>query len=117
MLRLRHNVIWILASAVLLIGIASTFLRPTAIGAQKGADNSMELTIYNSDLALVKETRCLEIPEGLSTVLFPNISARINPATVSFVSLTSPEEVRVREQNYEYDLVEEINLIQRFVGE
>lgn len=117
MLRLRHNVIWILASAVLLIGIASTFLRPTAIGAQKGADNSMELTIYNSDLALVKETRCLEIPEGLSTVLFPNISARINPATVSFVSLTSPEEVRVREQNYEYDLVEDTKLMQRFVGE
>ncbi len=60
----------------------------------------------------------MEIPEGLSRVLFPDISARINLATVSFVSLTSPPaDVRVREQNYEYDLVEETKLMQRFIGE
>ena len=117
MLRIRQNFIWIAICAALLIGVASIGSRPAAIGAQKEAENSMELTIYNSDLALVKETRTMEIPEGLSRVLFPDISARINPATVSFVSLTSPADVRVREQNYEYDLVEETKLMQRFIGE
>lgn len=117
MLRIRQNFIWISVCAALLIGVASIAPRPMAIGAQKGAENSMELTIYNSDLALVKETRAMEIPEGLSRVLFPDISSRINPATVSFVSLTSPDNVRVREQNYEYDLVEETKLMQRFIGE
>jgi len=74
---------WITVCAALLIGGHIDWPRPTAIGAQKGAENSMELTIYNSNLALVKETRAMEIPEGLSRVLFPNISAKINPATVS----------------------------------
>ncbi len=57
MLRIRQNFIWIAICAALLIGgVASIGSRPAAIGAQKEAENSMELTIYNSDLALVKET-------------------------------------------------------------
>ncbi|MEA4883039.1 MAG: hypothetical protein VB144_05130, partial [Clostridia bacterium] len=117
MTRRRGTLMMITACAVVLIGALSFATAPHTAGAPKGDERSVEITIYNADLALVKEKRPLQIPEGVSTLLFPDISARINPTTVSFLSLTSPRAVSVREQNYEYDLVEDAKLLQKFIGE
>ncbi|HBK60621.1 MAG TPA: hypothetical protein DDZ84_07510 [Firmicutes bacterium] len=117
MIHRRVSLIAILACAAALAGLALAAHEPAPALAAKGDGRSVELTIYNSDLALVKEKRAMEIPEGLSTIMFRDISARINPATVSFASLTAPQAVRVREQNFEYDLVEDAKLMRKFVGE
>jgi hypothetical protein len=106
-----------LVCAAALVAALALAVRPLPAQSAEGDDGAVELTIYNSDLALVRERRALEIPAGTSTVLFRDISARINPATVSFTSLTSPSKVRVREQNYEYDLVEDAKLLNKFIGE
>ena len=116
-IRRRARLIALLACAAVMVGQALDARGPAPALAQKGDGRSVELTIYNSDLALIKEKRAMEIPEGLSTIMFRDISARINPATVSFASLTAPQAVRVREQNFEYDLVEDVKLMRKFVGE
>ena len=81
-------------------------------------DDQAELavTIYNSDLALVRDVRNLQIARGTSDLHFMDIAATVNPATVHFRSLTEPARVSVLEQNYEYDLLEPEKLLRKYVG-
>ena len=81
-------------------------------------DDQAELavTIYNSDIALVRDVRNLQIRRGTSDLHFRDIAATVNPATVHFRSLTEPSNVRVLEQNYEYDLLEPEKLLRKYVG-
>ena len=81
------------------------------------ADQSdLALTVYNSNLSLVRDVRQLTLPSGESLLRFMDIAASINPATVHFRSLTEPAKLNVLEQNYEYDLLEPNKLLQKFVG-
>ncbi len=81
-------------------------------------DDQVELavTVYNSDLALVRDVRELQIPRGVGNLRFMDIAATVNPATVHFRSLTEPTRVSVLEQNYEYDLLEPEKLLRKYVG-
>jgi hypothetical protein len=81
-------------------------------------DDQAELavTVYNSDLALVRDVRNLQLARGTSDLHFMDIAATVNPATVHFRSLSEPSRVRVLEQNYEYDLLEPEKLLRKYVG-
>jgi hypothetical protein len=76
----------------------------------------LSLTIYNSNLALIRDVRQLSLATGLSTLHFADVAALINPATVHFRSLTDPAALSVLEQNYEYDLLEPDKLLRKYVG-
>jgi hypothetical protein len=80
-------------------------------------DDQVELavTVYNSEIALVRDVRNLALPRGTSHLRFMDIAATVNPATVHFRSLTEPSRVNVVEQNYEYDLLEP-ELLRKYVG-
>src|SRR3984957_15735998 len=81
------------------------------------ADQSeLALTVYNSDIALVRDVRQIPLAAGDSRLKFMDIAASINPATVHFRSLTEPSRVSVLEQNYEYDLLEPEKLLRKYVG-
>ena len=76
----------------------------------------LAITVYNSNIALVRDVRQLNLPEGTFDLRFMDIAASINPATVHFRSLTEPTQVRVLEQNYEFDLLEPQKLLRKYVG-
>jgi len=76
----------------------------------------LAVTVYNSDIALVRDTRNLRLPRGISELRFMDIAATINPATVHFRSLSEPSQLGVLEQNYEYDLLEPDKLLRKYVG-
>jgi hypothetical protein len=76
----------------------------------------LALTVYNSNLSLVRDVRQLTLPPGESLLRFMDIAASINPATVHFRSLTDPTKLSVLEQNYEYDLLDPNKLLQKYVG-
>jgi len=76
----------------------------------------LSLTVYNSDLALVRDVRSIQLPRGAFDLHFMDIAATVNPATVHFRSLTEPSRVSVLEQNYEYDLLEPEKLLRKYVG-
>jgi hypothetical protein len=81
------------------------------------ADQSdLALTVYNSNLSLVRDVRQLTLPSGESRLRFMDIAASINPATVHFRSMTEPAKLSVLEQNYEYDLLDPNKLLQKYVG-
>ena len=76
----------------------------------------VSITVYNSDLALVRDVRNLQLARGTGNLRFMDIAATVNPATVHFRSLTEPTQVSVLEQNYEYDLLDPDKLLRKYVG-
>ena len=76
----------------------------------------LAVTVYNSDIALVRDVRELQLPRGGFDLRFMDIAATVNPVTVHFRSLTEPSRVSVLEQNYEYDLLEPDKLLRKYVG-
>ena len=53
----------------------------------------LSLTVYNSDIALVRDVRNLQLARGTGNLRFMDIAATVNPATVHFRSLTEPSQV------------------------
>jgi hypothetical protein len=109
------------AQPTLLAGPEATDEAPVASGDQDlttTLDDQAELalTVYNSDIALVRDVRNLQLARGTGNLRFMDIAATVNPATVHFRSITDPSRVRVLEQNYEYDLLEPDKLLRKYVG-
>jgi hypothetical protein len=76
----------------------------------------LNVTVYNSNIALVRDVRNLTLPTGNFRLKFEDIAATVNPATVHFRSLTDPSKLNVLEQNYEYDLLDPAKLLHKYVG-
>ncbi len=76
----------------------------------------LNVTVYNSNIALVRDVRQLSLPQGNFRLKFMDIAATVNPATVHFRSLADPDKLGVIEQNYEYDLLEPAKLLHKYVG-
>ena len=76
----------------------------------------LAVTVYNSDIALVRDVRELRLARGVGELRFMDIAATVNPATVHFRSLSQPSQLDVLEQNYEYDLLEPDKLLRKYVG-
>src|SRR3989449_5248917 len=76
----------------------------------------LNVTVYNSNIALIRDVRNLSLPIGTFRLKFMDIAATVNPATVHFRSLNDPEKLGVIEQNYEYDLLEPAKLLHKYVG-
>ncbi len=123
---------WATAGAVIALAGAAALVpsyQASKAGAQEknaaaAADQSTSLndqtdlavTVYNSNIALVRDVRQLLLPSGAFRLKFMDIAATVNPATVHFRSLTEPDKVGVLEQNYEYDLLEPNKLLNKYVG-
>jgi len=75
-----------------------------------------EVTVYNSNMGLVKDTRAMDLRDGLNEILFSDVAAAIDPTSVHFKSLTAPDACVVREQNFQYDLVNRARLLEKYLG-
>src|SRR6266545_6425250 len=107
----------------LLLAIAVCVASATAAIAQTseqtttaGDRQSVNITVYNSNLGLVRETRRLTLPSGRIGLRFADVTSQIRPETVHLASLTAPTSLRILEQNYQYDLLNPAKLLDKFVG-
>lgn len=98
--------------------------QPTQTGqtAQTGTSTiedqkNVAITVYNSNLGLVKDTRTLKLPRGTSQLRFMDVAQSINATTVHIKSVTSPDALSVVEQSYEYDLLNPQKLLDKYVGQ
>ncbi|HEY2545113.1 MAG TPA: DUF4139 domain-containing protein [Candidatus Acidoferrum sp.] len=136
--KIQSRVPWILSGAAVVLAGAAFFYpacrrqqvfaaqdrqekeapRPTANDQSTSLNDQSDLnvTVYNSNIALVRDVRNLTLPTGTFRLKFMDIAATVNPATVHFRSLTDPEKLGVIEQNYEYDLLEPAKLLHKYVG-
>jgi hypothetical protein len=76
----------------------------------------LAVTVYNSNIALVRDVRQLQLPSGEFRLKFMDIAATVNPVTVHFRSVNEPDKLSVVEQNYEYDLLDPAKLLNKYVG-
>lgn len=81
-----------------------------------GERTAVDLTIYNQNLCLVREERPISLPRGLARLVVPDIPATIDGTSLHFVSLTDAGAIRVLEQSYQYDLVHQAKLLERYLG-
>ncbi len=77
---------------------------------------NVAVTIYNENLALVKDQRKIAPGSGQRALAFRDVSARIRPETALLRSLTSPGKLAVVEQNFDFDLLTPQKLLEKYVG-
>ncbi len=88
-------------------------------GAVRGfcQNNEVAVTIYNNNLALIKDVRTLQLAKGISEYKFQDVAAKIDPTSVYFNSKTAPDKVGILEQNYEYDLVNSSKILLKYIDQ
>jgi len=89
----------------------------TAALALASAATSTEVTVYNQGFGFVKEIRELAVKAGRQSVGIEDVAAQIDPTSVGFVSLSDPGSLRVLEQNYQYDLINPVAILNKSVGQ
>ena len=77
------------------------------------AQGDVAVTIYNNNRALVEDKRILDLPGGRSRQEFRDVSAQIEPATVTL----SGRGIGIVEQNFDFDLLSPAALMQKAVGQ
>ncbi len=78
---------------------------------------ALAVTIYNDNLALVKDQRDVRLPKGEARLAFQEVSAQIRPETALLRNLTAPLGFWVAEQNFDFDLLTPQKLLEKYVGE
>lgn len=102
-------VVWIFM--VCLFQVSST-LAASEVVSTLDDQFSVAVTIYNQDLALIRDAREITLSPGRQTLAFREVSARIRPQT----ALLAAPELQVLEQNFEYDLLSPKSLLEKYVG-
>lgn len=75
-------------------------------------NNNLSVSIYNQNLSLVKDMRQAELKSGTNEIIFDGVAQRIQPET----AIIYGDEVKVLEQNYNYNLLSYQNFIERNIG-
>lgn len=74
------------------------------------------VTIYNQQLALVKDMREVSLKKGRNVLAFRDVSAKIKPETALLRSLNHADGFYLIEQNFDFDLLTPQKLLQKYVG-
>src|SRR5467141_1852055 len=77
---------------------------------------SVAITIYNENLALVKDTRRVTLEAGPNRLALREVSGRMRPETAQLRSLSQPGALTLIEQNFDFDLLTPAKLLEKFVG-
>jgi len=76
----------------------------------------LAVTIYNGDLALVKDARRVKVNNGDNLLAWRDVSARIQPETALLRTLDG-KKLTLLEQNFDFDLLTPQKLLEKSVGE
>ncbi|MEW6678811.1 MAG: DUF4139 domain-containing protein [Pseudomonadota bacterium] len=77
---------------------------------------ALAVTIYNGDLALVKDARKIKLGGGENTLAWREISARMQPETALLHALDGGK-LTLLEQNFDFDLLSPQSLLENSVGD
>lgn len=89
---------------------------PSASVSTRKDQADLSLTVYNPNLTLVRDVRRMRLQPGTFVVRFEDIPSSIDSASVQLRSLANPAQLRIVEQNYEYDQLDPQKLLQMYVG-
>lgn len=88
----------------------------SAIALAQANANSPELTIYNQGFALVKQVRAFDLDAGVQKISLEDVSAMIDSTSVGFKCRAVSDPFSVLEQNYQYDLINPVAILNKSVN-
>ena len=84
--------------------------------ASSAADReAVAVTVYNDDLALVKERRRVDLAAGLTRLSLREVAAQMRPET-ALLRAVSGQPLSLVEQNFDFDLLTPQKLLEKYVG-
>ena len=105
-----------IAAALLFAATLVQAAEPAREIASTAADReAVAVTVYNDDLALVKERRKVDLPAGLARLSLREVSAQMRPETALLRAASGPAFTLV-EQNFDFDLLTPQKLLEKYVG-
>ncbi len=98
--------------------LAFLFIAPFILFAQQKTTErqNVSLTIYNQNMALIRELRMVELKKGINSIIVPDVPETIDGTSMYCESITAPSDFKILEQNYQYDLVHHAKLLEKYVG-
>ena len=111
----NRNIIGLILLVLLLFtghAIAGSTEKISTLADQK----EVAVTIYNENLALVKDKRTLTLPAGENTLAFREVSGKMRPETALLQSKSPKQDIVVIEQNFDFDLLTPQKLLEKYVG-
>jgi hypothetical protein len=76
---------------------------------------AVAVTIYNDDLALIKDSRRVTLPAGRTELAFRDVSGQIRPETALLRTIEGVPPSLI-EQNFDFDLLTPVSLLEKYVG-
>ena len=77
---------------------------------------AVSVTIYNNDLALIKDRKEVKLKKGLQKIEVDNIAMYIDPSSVLPKFSSHNDKIKINEQNFDYDLISTDKLLQQYIG-
>lgn len=74
------------------------------------------VTIYNENLALIKDSRQIQLESGFNKLAFRGVSAMMRPETALLRSVDGSQSFQLLEQNFDFDLLTPQKLLEKYVG-
>ena len=93
-------------------GMAASQEKVSTLADQK----EVAVTIYNENLALVKDRRTIVLPAGESVLAFREVSGMMRPETALLQNSSEQNGLVVIEQNFDFDLLTPQKLLEKYVG-
>jgi hypothetical protein len=84
----------------------------TSLAADREA---VAVTVYNDDLALVKERRLVDLAAGPNHLALREVAAKIRPETALLRAASGPT-IGLVEQNFDFDLLTPQKLLDKYIG-
>ncbi len=99
-----------------LIFFSHSLMAKTDIVSTTGDQSALSLTIYNSNLAFVRDTRSITLKKGINQLSLEGISANIKPESAILRSKENNNSITTLEQSFNYDLLTPKLLLDKYVG-
>jgi hypothetical protein len=104
------------AVAATLCSIATAHAAVTENPSTLADQQSVAVTIYNENLALIKDVRKIALDSGQNRLALREVSAQMRPETALLRSLSHAGALRLIEQNFDFDLLTPAKLLEKYVG-
>ncbi|MGE5027612.1 MAG: DUF4139 domain-containing protein, partial [Betaproteobacteria bacterium] len=96
---------------------ASVLAADTELTSSLADQRELAVTIYNDNLALVKDTRRIKLERGTNRLAWRDVSANIRSETALLRNPGHPEGFYLIEQNFDFDLLTPQKLLDKYVDQ
>lgn len=110
-MKVKHILFFVIIALISTKSFASEEEKRTSLEDQK----SVAVTIYNENLALIKDHRTITLDKGFNLLAFRGVSAKMRAETALLRNLNNAG-LNVIEQNFDFDLLTPQKLLEKYVG-